>query len=395
MNKRSLVVILLLISAVSFSQVVEEITIAQRIKLESEVLKEERTIFVSTPLNYATSSKSYPVLYLLDGSYTDIRYSTGLVSTLSQNALCPEMIVVAIANTDRFRDMTPNTANINYMGNKSDWGTDHGKADKFLEFIKTELFPYIEKNYRTEPYRVFAGHSNGGMCVVHAFLSHNEMFNGYIGSSPSLWWDSGLFERTAREKLSSMDLKQKSFYFSAGSKEYPGTIRDSFSFAQTLEEKSPEGFRWMFDFLEGEDHMSQKPTTLNNGLRFIFDGWGYDYSLILSEGIEYIDSFYKKQSDKYGFEIKPSELELITFGYAFIRRGQFDFAIATLKKNAAENPNSANAWDSLGDAYKAAGRIDDAIEYYTKAVALAKEANDSRLETFIKNLEEAKALKGK
>jgi predicted alpha/beta superfamily hydrolase len=66
------------------------------------------------------------------------------------------------------------------------------EADKFLSFIESELFPYIEKNYRPVPYRICSGHSSGGLCVTHSFLMHNNMFNSYIALSPSLYWDAGL-----------------------------------------------------------------------------------------------------------------------------------------------------------------------------------------------------------
>jgi dienelactone hydrolase len=54
-------------------------------------------------------------------------------------------------------------------------------------------------------------------------------------------------------------------------------------------------------------------------------------------------------------------------------------AIAILKMNVEANPGSANAWDSLGDAYLAAGQKDEARQAAEKAIALLpadKSAND-------------------
>ena len=56
-------------------------------------------------------------------------------------------------------------------------------------------------------------------------------------------------------------------------------------------------------------------------------------------------------------------------------------AVAILKMNVEANPSSANAWDSLGDAYLAAGQRDQARQAAEKAIALLpsdKSANDER-----------------
>ena len=70
------------------------------------------------------------------------------------------------------------------------WQTkSSGGADKFLQFIETELMPEVEKRYRTQPFRVLAGHSLGGLFAVHALSTRPGLFNAYVAVSPSLWWD--------------------------------------------------------------------------------------------------------------------------------------------------------------------------------------------------------------
>lgn len=394
MKKICVLFVLLLISAVSFSQVVEELNLAIKIKMNSEILNEERTIYISTPPGYKSSEKTYPVFYVLTGTPTLTRYASGLVELLSQNDLCPEMIVVTIANGPKaFGDMTPTNSNINWEGQETDWGMELGKADRFMKYFESELFPYIEKNYRTQPFRVFWGHSAGGMCVMHAFLSHNHLFNGFIASSPSLWWDDHLFERTAKEKLSGMDLKSKHLYVCAGKNEDAFKIINNSNFKQILQEKAPKELRWTCLLLEGENHSSMKAATMHDGLRFIFDGWSQDYDRIHTEGMAYIDEVFKKRSEIYGYKITPREDDLTRVGYLMILGKKFDKAVEFLLRNTEDNPNSANAFDSLGDAYMAAGKIDEAMAAYEKAVKLAKENQDANLEVYLKNLDKAKAAK--
>ena len=97
------------------------------------------------------------------------------------------MIIVAIVNVDRNRDYTPTYAPKQKGG--LEFPTS-GKADKFLEFLKSELFPYVESNYRTQPYRIITGWSLGGLFTVFTYLEHPEYFSAYLAISPSLWWDN-------------------------------------------------------------------------------------------------------------------------------------------------------------------------------------------------------------
>ena len=57
-------------------------------------------------------------------------------------------------------------------------------------------------------------------------------------------------------------------------------------------------------------------------------------------------------------------------GYLAIQQGDAKSAIAILQINVDGHPTSANAWDSLGDAYLADGQRDPARAAAEKALAL-------------------------
>jgi hypothetical protein len=65
-----------------------------------------------------------------------------------------------------------------------------------------------------------------------------------------------------------------------------------------------------------------------------------------------------------------TELELNALGYELLRQGRQGQAIAVMQLNAADHPESSNAFDSLGEAYREAGRRQEAIRSYERAVAL-------------------------
>ena len=111
------------------------ITIGEKLSLASETLGEERPYWIYLPQSYNNSSQSYPVLYLLDGD-AHFHSVSGVVQFMSAgingNIQIPELIVVAIPNTDRTRDLTPTHATVDPDGKKQPFLTSSGGGDKFL-----------------------------------------------------------------------------------------------------------------------------------------------------------------------------------------------------------------------------------------------------------------------
>ncbi|MEO6233096.1 MAG: DUF2911 domain-containing protein [Ferruginibacter sp.] len=70
-----------------------------------------------------------------------------------------------------------------------------------------------------------------------------------------------------------------------------------------------------------------------------------------------------------------TENELNTYGYQQINAGNFDKAIAMLELNTKKFPKSANAWDSLGEAYFLKGDRKSAAGFFKKSLALNPPAN--------------------
>ena len=397
-----LLVILIFFSQITYSQSSKDLVIAKNIKINSVVLGEERTVYISIPPDYAGSKESYPVLYVLDG-WTGI---IGLANNLSDFGLCPEMIVVVIEQVNPGRDLFPSQPK--YMRGfhpAKPWYNNKeenelvlapkceicGQADKYLSFIESELIPFIDKNYRTLPYRICSGHSRGALCVTHAFLSHTNIFNSYIALSPPLYWDDGLLLRTAEEKLLGKDLKYKQIYFSIGEKEDPSTIADAHSFANILKVKASAELRWKLDYQENEDHGSGAINGIINGLRFIYDGWRYDTDKMKAGGITAIDNFYKNLTERYGYEISPGVDTFNSIGWGVLMDGNQDKAFKIFEENTRRHPNSSSAYRYLAEGYLKVDNIDMAVKTYEKALVLATNAKDENIEFIKKRLDGIKA----
>ena len=147
----------------------EPIEIGERVTLHSAVLGEERTVLVSVPDGAGGDVKA-PVLVLTDAA-TQFDHTRATVRFLARNGLIPDLIVVGITNTDRTRDLTPSNASMrNANGDLNEFPTSGG-AERFLDFIETELLPFVEAEYPALDYRIFAGHSFGGLLATHAFVT--------------------------------------------------------------------------------------------------------------------------------------------------------------------------------------------------------------------------------
>ena len=250
----------LLLPLSSFAQEVQEESspyiYARELTLYSQYLNEERDILVYLPPTYATSTKSYPVVYVTDGN-SHIHHMSGLIHFLSDNQLMPDSILVAIPHMDRDSDLLPQALN---PGNAS------GHADLFLSFLEFELIPYMNINYRTHPFKVLAGHSYGGLFVNYVMITRPNAFNAYVAADPSLWWDSQRMRRETITFFENHPAFEKSYYFNQSEIQGMGGIQ----FSEMLTEDAPTTFRWMFEHLPEETHGTIVHKSFYNGLEFVF-----------------------------------------------------------------------------------------------------------------------------
>jgi CubicO group peptidase (beta-lactamase class C family) len=105
----------------------------------------------------------------------------------------------------------------------------------------------------------------------------------------------------------------------------------------------------------------------------------YLYDIILFQDLDKAIEAYKrisKSTSKNSFVFNEDELN--SLGYQMIKEHKLEEAIKLLKLNVEEYPESANAYDSLGEAYNKNGQIDLAIECYKKSLELNPDNKNAR-----------------
>jgi len=241
-------------------------------KIHSDLINGDYAIDIFLPKGYHTNSKSYPVVFILDAEY-----NFGMVSyctrRLIKDNLIPEVILVGIAydttyqwyTNYRQRDYTPTKTQLPHTGG----------GEIFLDFIQSELIPFIQSEYRITNDRTLVGHSLGGLIGFYALMKDPEIFNRYLLVSPSLWYDNKhLFSMTQELKPNTTPTK---VYTSIGALEtiQNGQVHDMVSdlekFVDLINDQMNKNSILRFEVLDNETHRSVFPRAFNNGMRILFE----------------------------------------------------------------------------------------------------------------------------
>jgi hypothetical protein len=181
----------------------------------------------------------------------------------------PELIVVGLTwggvhpNPDslRARDYTP-TGEARLP--------QSGGADKFLDFMKQELFPFVETNYKADAdNRILMGCSLGGLFTMYTLFTHTDMFTGYAAASPAVAWDNEVlyrFKKTFAEKKLDKPVR---VYMTVGDVEMGRPVFEKF--AGDLAKHHYSNLQLRSKVLENTGHSGTKSETYSRGLQYIFE----------------------------------------------------------------------------------------------------------------------------
>jgi predicted alpha/beta superfamily hydrolase len=353
---------------------VEQTLAEERITFDSDVLDEERRVFVRLPEGYETSERLYPVLYLMDGEFffqqgvAAVHFLSELPYIRQQSRIqpIPQMIVVGVVNVDRNRDYTPTHAP---QQGQARFPTSGG-AGEFHRFLETELFPLIEDRYRTQPYRALAGWSLGGLFTVHTFLDRPDLFSAYMAISPSLWWDNRLVVQRADSLRRGGAVTGKPLVVTLGALEgtgMSGPVRDGF--VATFEGESSDETAITYVEIPGEIHMYVYYKALLEGLRALYSEWVMPNS-ILAGGLEAVKDFYEDLSARWGYQVDIPEAAYSQLASALAGQGDQDSALEIAELAVQRYPHSSLAHYRLGRWLHRMGDLESARESYLRALVL-------------------------
>ncbi|MCK8128296.1 esterase [Pseudoalteromonas sp. S1610] len=335
--------------------------------IKSVVLNEERTVVVQLPKSYqAQPNKVYPVVYRLDGA-GNIPLASVVIERLQNDNRAPEVIIVAIENTNRLRDFYPTV-------NKEPQGPvgEGGGASTFLAFFEQELIPLINKNYRTHDYKVISGASAGGVFALYALQANPKLFQAHIAYSPAVWWNYGAMVKSTKSFIAKTKDLNNYVYINIG--EEAGIMRERYNeLKQSLQSHKVPGLRFSSDAFDGISHNLTSSAGAFNAYYNLFLPKQMPISA-LTDDLASIDTYYQNLSQQWGEQISPPDRAVRLLGYNLTDSKQFTRAIEVFKYNIKNHPKSVDALSALSYGYEMQGDTRQAFEQMESALAIADDS---------------------
>ena len=261
-------------------------------------LGESREITIGLPASYEKNKdKKYPVLVLLDGDYLfDPFY--GALCYGEYWADIPETIVVGINQVNKRED------DCDYDQNE---GVPTGTGAKFFEFIGGEILPFIEKKYRTAPFKIIAGHDLTAGFINFFLYKDDPLFNAYISLSPDLV--PGM-ENILPARLEV--LKKPIFYYqSTAEGDLKSTENDIKTMQANIGTVTNPNLNFKFDDFKSSSHYSLVLFSVPSALYHIFDCYKpitpgeYDEKIapLTEKQADYLEKKYDMIYKTLGYEI--------------------------------------------------------------------------------------------
>lgn len=282
--------LLLIFSNISFGQNLEpkvRVTDPDHV-ITSELMGRDYQLYISFPKGYSTKDTiSYPVLYALDGElfFHSVRATAGALAVVGNEI--EDVIIVVIGSEgldfqssliNRTYDYTTSVDTASVRNLEKQFGFPEGAlksggADKFLECIKTEIVPFVDKHYKTNNDRGIVGNSFGGLFAAYCLINSDGYFTRFGINSPSFWWDKRKLLNQADLQFTnnkSWDIPPTKVFVSVGEKEGPLMIPTMQKFKSLLEDAGYENIDLKWQVFEGETHLSVVPASTSKTITTLY-----------------------------------------------------------------------------------------------------------------------------
>jgi len=327
-------------------------------KLYSNVLNEDRIILVNLPRGYDETTIRYPVLYILYGGQVEGYFAEAvhIVCRLNEAGRNPDMIIIGVKNTDRYRDCLP----INRNG-------EPGGADNFLKFFTEELIPFVNQSYRTKDFRILLGPQAGATFSIYALMKNPGLFRVNITTNPFWIHANREYMLTKAKDFFGKEGSLNNFLFitSNTNVDNNATLEYLQQFKTVVEKGKKKDFTLVVNQLEKKESNIISSPRLRNGLETFFKDYKFLQDLQIN-GLEDLKEYYQNLSQKYGYEVDIPEFTLIRQGDGLEERQKLEEAKILYEYVVKKYPHDLNSYARLADLHRRWGNYNLAINYYEK-----------------------------
>ncbi|WP_109435493.1 alpha/beta hydrolase-fold protein [Aquimarina sp. AU119] len=402
MKNYIIIISLLLICRVK-GQLIDNSNDIETFEIESKFLKETQNVKVALPYGYHKSTKSYPIILILDHQLM-FPTMTAIVNQLSSTSRMPESIVFAITEGNKHRTYYAPDLYDNHKKRSYGYGNHQ---EEFKMFLEKEVFPKLASTYRTVNFKTLIGFSPSSVFTLDIFCKQPKLFQAYIAiASGNIIGDGYVKNKNLIDAIESSLAHNSShnayLYVVSGGKDlndHPDIKDNITSFNQRLSPFITNKFKAKAEIIDGEGHTDVLLPGLINAMDFIFpkERWVVDYIDIINtsgNAKENIDLFYNNLSQEYGFTIYPNMNRLYSMncikniGNRLLSQKRITETIELYRYWTQLYPLSSTSHAYLGLALKVAGNKKESIKSYEKAIKIAKQESNPELLTYKKSLEE-------
>lgn len=253
-------------------------------------------ITISLPLGYASrpdetwpfndTPEKWPVVYVLDGNWY-FGMMTDIIRPMAWCGSTTDAIVIGIGYpegkdpieafrtsfTRRDHDLTPvrDEAVEKSMEARHKRPVPNGDAAGFHKFIKDELIPFIEQNYRADPSRrILVGHSYGGLFALFSMFEAPDLFHTLIVGSPTLSYGNRFaLQQEGAFAKENKKLPVNMYLFVGEHEEFVDdtTVTDTLRLAAILQGRDYEGLSLVKHIFPDQNHCEVAAPGFQWGLR--------------------------------------------------------------------------------------------------------------------------------
>ena len=330
--------------------------VKEQIEIQHKNFDEPLVFNVFLPSNYSQNiDKEYVLLF--DFHPYSHTYLSGMHDWMSHNGEWPWLQTIIV---------TPEFGN--RVGMLFD---ESGKTTPLLDFFEQQLFPTIDKKYRTNGFRIMSGFRVNGTIVLSALVNKPNLVNAHIAVSPELKDNYVDIIASAPEKLRKLDDKPRFLLFSHGiNVKEEHQISSYETFLKTLQQSQNAHLDWHYKNFNDHYFMSLPLLSTILGIEKLFDDIHNGISPesdIAQRGVEAIVEHYQYLSrDKYGFEVSPKP--------SIRKRGEYllqkepSKGIEIFKALLKLYPEDPYSYHELAKAYASSAQLEQAIKYQKQAV---------------------------
>jgi hypothetical protein len=251
------------------------------------------------------------------------------------------------------------------------------------------LIPYINNNYPTTAYKTLTGGSLAGLLTMQVFIHHTSLFNSYIPTEPSLWWDNQTLLKESEKVLTTNRFNGTSLFLGIANTMEDGVnintvkkdttdatlhIRSILKLKEVLENNKENGLNYQSQYYNNENHATVGLISQYDALRFIFKD--YHLKITKKDILNTTINLLTKCKQHYAqYETDPPATLINDIGYWCLNEKQFKTAAELFKYNLNRYKESYKVYVAMGDYYAAIDDKPNAITNYKKSLAIEEIAD--------------------